>query len=1472
MMAASTHEQDLVKAARSLDQSGPETVASKLQRLWSALVATTPTVNSPVGRFHASEEVALRWLLKNMHAAASGKASPEVETLRRWPLTWRILATLFRRIPLFSLAKSLADRRFVAILQQTARDIATPSKTRDPDAAQNKRKQTPEDVFQLDALSTPQSCLESAACLFEALGELVARLDTSASSSTSPYNHIGAEHIKSLFSVSATDAIVLLQPLLKVSKLAITAGAGERSASLLGGDSAYAQDTWITTFSTLWDFHMQGPTDAFEVASALSADGLVMIGHLMERTTKASADRVWLAGLRRFFTNNLVLPARSAFLNRGDLQALSATTASSSFFTSAKDLELLFTTIFSLALRAPRLVAGGGSSTKDNERWLQAVFEKIREAAMAAKVISGTQEQAMLLQRLLAQASASGISPSVGSLRLVCQTCVSFKGPEAQSSQQQQANWSILASVAQCDTDVFLLSEKDDSLLDSVLQHSSSAYPADIADLVSDFLVSLARGYAAGRNLPGFVVRWYSGIAALGARISEPSTARSAWFDERLRNAVAGMLSTSLTKEQFLALIAQVEGLSQADAKDQAAVSHTVARLVVFEAMTAGIRLEDIEDAVQTRMLDGVLAADLSSTLAPEILAVQWRLIRQTLKWVGFAEAERVWGSVKKSLKRMAGSKNKDGLMSKDKYEAFVCCFTLWMDLKFGGAVEKEARDITWDFFHKIHEEASTMVKTKEQQVALVQRAAAKSKLGGLVASSSNFTDKNSCLDAYLAWMFTGSSRFIDEMVKSADEPSGFLKELVAWKSELGPAGVFDGISAWVTPVVTSNFTTYQNQTVTSATVDSNVKCLEASVSKSDRDLRDAISGLLKTPSHLLQRSHRERIVAALMPPRSSPLKAYGEDVYISILDLLISVSQERAFNDLDFDRLVYLGDTLDTVLRRSGADADQSYITFHRYAKIAAAYFKTTGSKKESSVPDSAPIAVQVALQAAKLQNTLESAQVEEAKESLSSTLFKQLLSYLGMEQEKERSSKKKKSKKGAATSEEESNLDTLSVDLRLAVDAAMASDIQPFLVTKDKFADVIGKLKSLADAALLRSPKTSWKWAAFIARYSRGQDFHPPRQVRFRGLFENTKDIESETGISAGKTLGLLELDGVLLRSYLDSETVEYNQEAILSYIGDIVAALSGIDDAVPADDAVGQLLAVQYLLARLFKTPGGATTKTADDSYYLGIFHSKLSQKLPHARSTTECKLLAQTLQTLLADDKAAAAMGQWNVDTALSSAALLVGIDASGTTESVRGSTVAFDGACQLVEAVLKRHRVRLEGRFHLLVGTLQALLARLAAGHQEELKQKSAQASAGPDSLALAASGVSAKSGWAVQAKRFSRLLELVCEPSTAAVTLMSSRKGANGAPAPLHSATDAAKRSAGHHMYLVLMTYIKLQIDGAVLSHSVREALEPGLYSILTITPDETRRVLNDAVDASGRALFKDLYRKWLQFGKWKGV
>lgn len=75
-------------------------------------------------------------------------------------------------------------------------------------------------------------------------------------------------------------------------------------------------------------------------------------------------------------------------------------------------------------------------------------------------------------------------------------------------------------------------------------------------------------------------------------------------------------------------------------------------------------------------------------------------------------------------------------------------------------------------------------------------------------------------------------------------------------------------------------------------------------------------------------------------------------------------------------------------------------------------------------------------------------------------------------------------------------------------------------------------------------------------------------------------------------------------------------------------------------------------------------------------------------------------------------------------------------------------------------------------------------------------------------------------------------------------------------------------------MYVVLETYIKLQLEGggADVPRDVRKALETGVYAILDVTPQGGRRVLGDSLDANGRALFRQLYVDYKKFGRWSGL
>ena len=215
-----------------------------------------------------------------------------------------------------------------------------------------------------------------------------------------------------------------------------------------------------------------------------------------------------------------------------------------------------------------------------------------------------------------------------------------------------------------------------------------------------------------------------------------------------------------------------------------------------------------------------------------------------------------------------------------------------------------------------------------------------------------------------------------------------------------------------------------------------------------------------------------------------------------------------------------------------------------------------------------------------------------------------------------------------------------------------------------------------------------------------------------------------------------------------------------------------------------------------------------------------------------------------------------MTQWNIELTLST---VTAVCAALAPESVAGgSPRAYEWLTQLVAVVIKRHRKRLDGHFHLLVGTLSAVLQALVTRPYHGGASSGTVKGAGP------VRDPAAFPHWEQHARRFARLLTLVCEPSAASVT---SRAGPNA----LDSDRDRAKRYAGQYMYLVLMRYVQLQLDHVV-PHAVREALAPGVYAVLDITAPPSLRVMSDAMDVSGRAVMKELYRQHQKFGKWSGI
>lgn len=242
-----------------------------------------------------------------------------------------------------------------------------------------------------------------------------------------------------------------------------------------------------------------------------------------------------------------------------------------------------------------------------------------------------------------------------------------------------------------------------------------------------------------------------------------------------------------------------------------------------------------------------------------------------------------------------------------------------------------------------------------------------------------------------------------------------------------------------------------------------------------------------------------------------------------------------------------------------------------------------------------------------------------------------------------------------------------------------------------------------------------------------------------------------------------------------------------------------------------------------------------------------------------------LVADTLQLLL--DQKGVCMTQWNIDFTLSTVSTICSsLDktVSQNPAAFSSSSNTFKSLCALIEIIIKRHRKRLDGHFHLLITALQALLRHLLLLSS---KPSPSQAKVSP----------AQQKQQERNAALYARLLTLICEPTVASVTHHHQRSEANGGHvAPLDSEKDRAKRYAGQFMYLVVMHYIRLQLQleqTVVLGGEAREALEGGMFSVLDITskPDGLR-ILLDAMDGSGRVIFRELYRRYERLGRWSGV
>ncbi|KAK8076750.1 Urb2/Npa2 family protein [Apiospora phragmitis] len=1345
----------LIRCARSLDQDTTQPLNEKIDNLRQLLSA------AKAGSFHAAEEIGLRWLLKQMDGSTDA-----AEQVRRYAFSWTILACLFDRIPLFSLSRIFIERRFLSVLQQAAKDIATPHKQQpDSDAAvvvdgnkakKSKKRKRESDAatitFDLEKLRSPELCVKSAAELFGALVKLLSLLDAAPSQLAEEVT-IGAEHVKSLFRVPASESRQLVAPLLAICR---------RVPDVLGGSIPSEYLSWIQVSANVWDLRAARKEDADEFAKYLFPICCILMNKLEglaldeQRQPIDPVAHRWLWEASQLAMKNLVDPARAAFSNSDNGNLVVPTVALAS--APSRDIATCAQVLWQLAVQTRH--SDDPLAKKDFALWTQAVFAFLLQALEEAEAADKTIISLMLNTAIWTKSSVESATT-----RRICTEYALKVGTD----------WPLVAKTVQCEPDLFVMDcELLATLLARVKTVSRSDGPGSDV-VVTETLAPLMRAFSRLRDLSGFVHTWHAQLTQLENE-SKDALDKSVWADSRLRDEFAQLMQSSLSTTQVLNLI---DWLSYQDAGPGAL-------LIISAALAESISQDDYTKAVGSKLVDMVSKEPVDRKFSAEIRGLKFRIVGRTITWLSSDDVQQIWTGINSEIKKVL---KKGPLAGADTFEAFKCIGQFCLAMPH----EAEAMKIGCQPLTRLNAEVDDHLDLTELPYFLDYVEVIVTEYAGL----SQFSEyKASGLHTDILQVLKALRRFLRAGVPESSRITSILRDFVRGSDNFALQPFLDEILrdlnevSDVCPWPKDEFTT-------------------------------DLSLLLMFPIEYLSRERRKRVMSSWLQWKLQIADHFSSSNEYAgfVMSVLVRVSiQPTFYNEMKFSDIVDFG------LRLSSQSAD-----------VLSGLGKLTELTVGHMVDNAGPVAATYIADISTYARDLDVSEAEDKRVHL--VLLQSALLAL------------KRRNQGKST-----NADVLVQKQRAIIEQSLTRFASDWKKTKDDKGDQ-GKLAEL-DLTLDASEMVKEEIATEPIELS---------SKTLKRLGEASQKL-----CAAGNSTGW-KLRTFLTWNHNTAGDIEEFSSADAAELGDdeetiaafVDAATNGFDTAKKLEllqrltgdhDLWKDSSAVCLIVHRIVNTiPASAKSTLPSDSgsFDLATAHNSLALLLTKTTSPKQFGNIASTMVDLL--EKHAAAMSQSNIDFTLSSIAKICSPEGPRLEKAPHVTGEVFAHLYDLVAAIIRRHRTRLRGHHHLLVTVLQALLrvfflvvVIIQTNHQYFLF------------LPLPP--------WldeplrAHHAAKFTKLLTLLCEPSNAALASVSTKKKHKSA---LDSAKDTAKREVGQHVFRVVLLYIKLQLERGDVGRDIRAALEPGMFSVLSVTPDGGRRILNESIDVSGRVIFRRMFAEF---------
>ncbi|KAH8176288.1 urb2/Npa2 family protein [Sarocladium implicatum] len=1346
---------DLIKTVRGLDENGPGEDGENLKVLYSQLSACADS------QFHAAEESALRWLLKLMNGS-----TPSAETMRRFPLCWTILDCIFSRMPLFSLAKTLAFRKFIAVLQQSVTDLAKVHGT-ETLAKPGKRKRNSTPKYELQNLKSTESRVQCAQSLFNALRSLLGRLDDKTHANS--HDKIGAEHIRSLLSLPVTETIEILRPLFTMCSQAFESGA----AGELDG-----AEEWVSIINLLWEYHLKGDGDAAEVAQHLHHNTLLLVDRLeglgSGGTQESPLTRRWSSDLQLFLQKAVIQQAKAAYISQRSQDILTI-----AINTTKANLGPIVLALYHVVSSAP--ITSEIRRRKGEIEWMENTFEVIEEA------IRDVDGRETILKSLLQRATAKSMPIKADHLRLICR----------EYALDRPTQWDILALVVKCDPDVFQVTEEGKRLLEIVCGKILAETDISASDFnsMTDVVDGIFDGFRISRDLPGSLRLWYEQMC-----LAEGSATglQSPWFQAGQSRSDKG-LSVSIESQMTASQLSDVlDWLVTAGIQSDS--------LSVFLAgITQGIRSTAFADAVSGKIFELSQLIKRSKSWA---VALRWRAISWSIAWLSPDKRYEAWLTIAEPLGK---AMRKSQLESADCYEAFKCCCQVWSSMRPDDA--------------SIQEPFALLEKLSERLTAhIADRGLPTSTLSQDPWTTIDYDlRKGPEVRHYIAWYSRGSSRLAHLTVGKV--PSAPALSFAAEALTHDPVS---GQSAW--EALVGNDQVWQNNVTTPEMITRLITVLKNSAEKDTHVFPSNqrwLQLLSSVPSEAFTRQQREETVAILVAQAraadaGNSLAADLDDwrFYLALIQKL--VAKPTFYDGLRFEDLTIIFDMLSTCLVQLKSEDEVFLEMIQRTTDITTAMLKQVTENIDER-------ALKYLGDSAFLSSTTEE-DISGLKDACNNTtamplrltLMKCLASQLSQ----------------ASVSHSRPDLENLCTATRDSLSKLITALVNRWVNDKssrEKHAIIFGlyaaldashSLRADMDLTLLKSSKLQKLDRSSYETMAGGDLRGWTIQIFLRSYLPGHVEQPLPATLPRLDNIPTRLRESTMARM-MDAVTKSLDLEQRVEYVSVLINNINAGEEGQHS-----QIMAIDKVVRQMIEVE---QSSRQGDRTIFSILYGRLIQCMPSITNQSDASRLCRVVQVLL--ETSPQPLGQWNIELTLESLCDLA-------SQPGPGAALPYTGLCKLVETVIKKHRLRLEGHYHLLTTLLQALLSKLITS-----------------SNAIESKGSKAQ---AALAHAYGRILTLICEPTTGAV----SRAQQTGS---LSSATDTAKRSAGKHMYLILMQYVKLQLEGGV-ARPVREALEPAMNSIFDITSSEGRKILNDSMNASGRAILREMFKRYTKFGKWSGV